>query len=87
MPKGSKKIAAGDEAVEDIKIISRRSHLTLVKKAIRAVEEKLDSADLKPTVADLLRLLEFEKSNRIQRTREVKATWVDPEEVEPRSAK
>ncbi len=57
---------------------SRRDRL--IRKALALVERRLDSDELNTSVADLIRLLEL--SDKERGDREVRATFVDPEEFE-----
>ncbi len=52
----------------------------LLRKALALVERRLDSEDMNASVADLIRLLEL--SEKEQGNREVRATFVDPEDFE-----
>ncbi len=54
----------------------------LVKQAIQQFGKKLDSNELKPTVGDFLRLLQIEKELLEEKPKEIKVSWVEPEEKE-----
>jgi hypothetical protein len=60
---------------------SVRSLPELVRKALDAFERKLDDESLKPTLAEYLKLLQFEKECAPEKEgpREVTARWVEPE--------
>ena len=53
-----------------------------VKKAIELFEEKLAKGDVKPTVGEFVRLLELQKEIDADEPREIKVTWVEPDETE-----
>ena len=61
---------------------TRTSKRKLVDKAIACFEKKLDDDDMKATVGDFIRLLQLQKEFEGDDTREIKVTWVDPEETE-----
>jgi hypothetical protein len=49
----------------------------VIRKAIKALEYKLHSPELKGTVADLVRLLQMEKELTPELPREVRVKWLD----------
>jgi hypothetical protein len=53
----------------------------LVRNALDAFEAGLKDANLKPTLAEYLKLLQFERevSEEEQNPREITVTWVEPE--------
>lgn len=58
----------------------RERTTVLVERVIERVEEKLEKAEIKPTVADYLRLLQFrEEMTQEEQPREIKVTWVESE--------
>ena len=57
----------------------------LVDKAIQRIEEKLGSSDVKATFADFIRLLQLEKELQTDQPKEIKVTWIDPNETESAS--
>jgi hypothetical protein len=63
----------------------RRKEAALVEKVIETFEEKLNSNELKPTVGDLIRLLQLEKELEEEQPKEIKVLWVEPSEKEPAS--
>jgi hypothetical protein len=68
------------------------SEATLVRKALRGLEEQLDDGQVKGIVGDLVRLLELRRELRErrrlqQRPEEIRVTWVDPEQYGPYTAK
>jgi len=54
----------------------------LLDKAIRSIEEKLGSSDVKATFADFIRLLQLQKELQTEQPREIKVTWIDPSDKE-----
>ncbi len=54
----------------------------LVKQAIQQIGEKIEKNELKPTVGDFIRLLQLEKELLDEAPREIKVSWIEPEEKE-----
>jgi len=52
----------------------------LVEKAIESIEQKLGSSDVKATFADFIRLLQLQKELQADEPREIKVTWINPNE-------
>jgi hypothetical protein len=46
------------------------------------IEKKLDADELKPSVGDLVRLLQLEKELVQEQPKEIKVSWVEPGEEE-----
>jgi hypothetical protein len=61
------------------------SKAKLVTKVIRKIEKKLEADELKPTVGDFIRLLQLEKELEDEQPREIKVSWVEPDEKGPAS--
>lgn len=61
----------------------------LVRDVIEKIEEKLAKDELKPTVGDLVRLVELEKKleEEEDRPKEIKVSWVERDEKEHASDK
>lgn len=57
----------------------------LVERAIESMEEKLGSSEVKATFADFIRLLQLQKELQADQPREIKVTWIDPNETESAS--
>ncbi|MFB3829042.1 MAG: hypothetical protein ACE15B_19905 [Bryobacteraceae bacterium] len=55
----------------------KASEKELVEKALQSIEGKLDADEIKGTMGDLLRLLEFKKQLEDEAPKEVKVTWID----------
>ena len=53
----------------------------LVKQAIRQIGEKIENNELKPTVGDFIRLLQLEKELLEETPKEIKVSWVEPDEA------
>jgi vacuolar-type H+-ATPase subunit E/Vma4 len=58
----------------------RKKKAQLVSKVIERIEEKLESGEMKPTVGDFIRLLQLEKELIEEQPREIKVSWVEPDE-------
>ena len=54
----------------------------IVRKAIESIEAKLGTDAIKPTLADLVRLLQIEKELDGDEPREVRVRWVESEKRE-----
>ena len=54
----------------------------IVRKAIENIETRLGTQEIKPTVADLVRLLQIEKELETDEPREVRVRWVVSEPTE-----
>lgn len=50
----------------------------LLERLAKAVEEKVINGELKPTIADLLRVWQFEREFEGEQPKEVKVQWVEP---------
>jgi hypothetical protein len=57
----------------------RQRRAEIVKKAIVRIEDKLGRDEMKPTLADLVRLLQIEKELDADEPREVRLRWVEPD--------
>jgi len=58
-----------------------RAHI--ISRAIESIETKLGTEALKPTVADLVRLLQIEEELEPDQPAEIRVTWVESLEMEP----
>lgn len=56
----------------------RKYRARIVRKAIKSIEQKLGTDAIKPTLADLVRLLQIEKELDADQPREVRVRWVEP---------
>ena len=62
------------------RVAQRSRKADLVERAIRNFEERLEAQEIKPTVADLIRLLQFQQEFESEEEgQEIKVTWVEPE--------
>jgi hypothetical protein len=52
---------------------------TLLGSLIGNVEERVNAKELKPTVAEYLKLLQIEQELAQESPKEIKVTWVEPE--------
>lgn len=59
----------------------QRAHI--INKAIESIETKLGTDAIKPTVADLVRLLQIEEDLEPEQPAEIRVTWVESPEMEP----
>jgi hypothetical protein len=71
---------AETKQVEKVKRAKNKKEL--VQQAIQQIGDKLDKNELKPTVGDLIRLLQLEKEILEETPKEIKVSWVEPEEKE-----
>jgi hypothetical protein len=63
-----------------LKDLTRRARISsFLEKAIKGVETKLESQDLKPSMADYMKLLQLERELDHDSPKEIKVTWVEPE--------
>ena len=60
----------------------RRRAKELVEQVIEKMEQKLKSEEVKPSVGDLIRLLQLEKELEEEQPKEIKVSWVEPREEE-----
>ena len=52
----------------------------MVESIRKRVEKKLSSDEVKASLADYIRLVQLEKELEEEEPREIKVTWMDPEE-------
>ena len=62
--------------------VSERGRQTLVEDLLKKMETKLGSADAKATVGDFIRLVQLSQELNDGEPREIKVTWVEPEETD-----
>lgn len=58
----------------------RKDKAALVEKVIENLEKRLENDELKATVSDLIRLVQLEKELNEEQPKEIKVTWVEPEQ-------
>lgn len=73
---GSKKTATKKKKKPAAKRVTRTRQKKLVDKAILSIEAKIDADEVKGSVGDLLRLLEFKKEIEGQKAADITVTWV-----------
>jgi hypothetical protein len=56
-----------------------RDKVKVIGDVIAKMEAKLTSEELKPSVGDFIRLLQFEKELKEEQPREIEVSWVEPE--------
>ncbi len=59
----------------------------VIANLLKKVEEKLSGDDMKATLGDYIRLIQLQKEMDEDEPREIKVTWVEPEETESDSGK
>ena len=57
----------------------------IVRKAIETIEAKLEESEIRPTLADLVKLLQIEKELEADEPREVRVRWVESDTSESSS--
>jgi hypothetical protein len=62
-----------------------RPEAKVVKKLLEKVEQKLSEEEVKASLADYIRLVQFQKELEEEQPREIKVTWVEPEGTKPES--
>ena len=50
----------------------------VLESVIKTMEEKLGTAEFKPTLADYLKLVQWQKESGDELVKEIKVTWVEP---------
>jgi len=60
----------------------RQNRARIVKKAIASIEAKLGTEAIKPTLADLVRLLQMEQELDEEEPREIRVRWVESDTAE-----
>lgn len=63
------------------------SQARVVEKIRKRVEQKLSESDVKVTLGDYIRLVQLEKELEEDEPKEIKVTWVNPEEKKSDSGK
>ena len=56
---------------------------TVLENVLKKMEEKLGTAEFKPSLADYLKLVQMEKEMGEEGPKEIRVTWVEP--VKPRT--
>ena len=76
--------SAGSEKAEVTKQRRTRRKARLVSKALANIEKKLKADELKPTVGDLIRLVQLEKElqEEEEQPKEIKVSWIERDEKE-----
>ena len=60
----------------------RQRRTRIVRKAIESIEAKLGTREMRPTLADLVRLLQIEKELSTDEPREIRVRWIESEATE-----
>lgn len=63
------------------------SQARVVKKIRERVEQKLSESDAKVTLGDYIRLVQLEKELEDEEPKEIKVTWVNPDQTTSDSGK
>jgi hypothetical protein len=71
VPKDCQKCSKWKDASQQMRIAN------LLAKAISGMESRLQSEDYKPSIADYLKLLQFEQEFERETPKEIKVTWVE----------
>ena len=85
--KKAKRAPAKRAGRKEAKSGKRRKASAMVERVLKQIESRIEAADLKPTVGDYLRLLQFreEIQEEEHEAREIRVTWVEPgSEQEPK---
>ncbi len=53
------------------------SHKRLVRRVIRKFSEKVKAEEIKPTVGDIIRLIQLDRELEEEQPREITVSWVD----------
>ena len=61
------------------KTAGSRAKARVVKRLLRRLEQKLSDEEVKATLGDYIRLVQFERELEEDEPREIKVTWVEPE--------
>ena len=70
------------EECKNWKDAKRKVRITrLLQRAMLQLETKIETSDLKPTVGEYLKLLQLEQEFEQESPKEIKVTWVQPEEM------
>lgn len=81
LKKSAEREAFGKKGTRGARERSRRKDkAALVEQVIENLEKRLRNDELKATVSDLIRLVQLEKELNEERPKEIKVTWVEPEE-------
>ena len=86
MAKGKKqeKAPKSCEDCEHWKEVSNKLRVGLLLDSVMTkMEEKLGTAEFKPTLTDYLKLVQWQKEGGEELVKEIKVTWVEP--VKPRT--
>jgi hypothetical protein len=59
----------------------------VVKKLLKKVEQKLSGDEVKASLGDYIRLVQLQKELEEEQPKEIKVTWVEPEETGSDSGK
>ena len=59
------------------------SSLSFIEEAIRRLEEKLQSEEIKASFSDYFKLLQIRDDMTKEEPKEIEVTWVEPSEKEP----
>jgi hypothetical protein len=76
MKTAAKKTAAKKKKAPAVRSVTKTRQKKLVDKAILSIESKIDADEVKGSVGDLLRLLEFKKEIEGQDAADITVTWV-----------
>ncbi|MBK9170632.1 MAG: hypothetical protein IPM24_24655 [Bryobacterales bacterium] len=60
----------------------RQRNAALIQKAIDAFAEKLESDEVRGSIGDIIRLMQWQEEMHEDRPDEIRVTWVEPSESE-----
>jgi hypothetical protein len=63
-------------------ISAEKGQAGVVKKLLKRVEQKLSGDEVKASLGDYIRLVQLQKELEDEQPKEMKVTWVKPEETE-----
>ena len=71
-----------DEVTDEVAETQSASNIALVDQAIQSFKTRFNAKELKATVTDFIRLLELQKQLQVDQPREIKVTWLEPDDME-----
>jgi polyhydroxyalkanoate synthesis regulator phasin len=79
----TRKSQAPEAEKAETEVTTRRlTKAELVSELIKKIQGKLAKDELKPTVGDLLRLLQLEQEMEEEQPREIRVSWINGDEKE-----
>jgi hypothetical protein len=75
--------AAGELYAPVVSKESRQDQKKVVEELIGSIEARLKEGELKATVADYIRLVQFQNELEADEPRDIEVRWVEPEKTDP----